>query len=186
MATFLDVGLLRYFNVIFPFIFVWAIVFALFQKTKIIGDKVGVNSLIAVAVAFMVSLSDSAVQMINFMIPWFTIAIIFFLLLILVFQVFGAGEKDIFKALQGDKSITWVIIGVALVIALAAFSNVFGQQLTQAAFQGGQSDNVTSSSGVASANFQSNIYATLFHPKVLGMVVLFAIAIFAIALLSQG
>ena len=82
MATLLDLGLLRYFSVIFSFILVWALVFALLQKTKILGDKAGLNVLLAVAVAFLVSLSDNVVQIINFMIPWFTIAIIFFVLLI--------------------------------------------------------------------------------------------------------
>lgn len=186
MATFLDVGLLRYFNIIFPFLLVWALVFALLQKTKLVGsDRVGINAIIALAFAFMVSLSDAAVQIINFMIPWFTIAIIFFLLIILIFQIFGAGEKDIFAYVQKDKGIGWIIIGIVLIIAGAAFANVFGQDLLSQAGSGETAVNV-SSGGVASADFQRNIYTTLFHPKVLGIIVLFAIAIFAIALLSQG
>lgn len=186
MATVLDVGLLEYFNVVFSFILVWALVFALLQKTKILGEKAGLNVVMAVAVAFLVSLSDSVVQIIRFMIPWFTIAIIFFVLLILIFQIFGASEKDIFAYVKADKSIGWVIIGVVLIIAGASFANVFGQQLTEASFQQGTAVNATGGTGVAGTNFQSNIYATLFHPKVLGMIVLFGVAIFAIALLSQG
>ncbi len=185
MATILDLGLLNYFNVVFSFILVWALVFALLQKTRVLGEKVGLNVLVAVAVAFLVSLSDSVVEMIRFMIPWFTIAIIFFVLLILVFMVFGAGEKDIFNYIKGDRAVGWVIIGVVLVIVGASFANVFGQKLTQAAFEGGSAVNV-STGGVATGSFQQNIYATLFHPKVLGMIILFAVAIFAIALLSQG
>lgn len=184
MATVLDVGLLGYFNVVFSFILVWTLVFALLQKTKVLGEKAGLNGLIAVAVAFLVSLSDNVVEMIRFMIPWFAIAIIFFVLLILIFMVFGAGEKDIFGYIQKDRSVGWVIIGVVLVIVGASFSNVFGQELLSQAAEGGAT-NVTAG-GVATGSFQQNIYATLFHPKVLGMIVLFAIAIFAIALLSQG
>lgn len=188
MATFLDVGLLRYFNIIFPFLLVWALVFALLQKTKLVGsDRVGINAIIALAFAFMVSLSDSAVQIINFMIPWFTIAIIFFLLIILIFQIFGAGEKDIFAYVQKDKGIGWIIIGVVLIIAGASFGNVFGQDLLNQS--GGETSmNVSGGGegGVATPDLQRNLYATLFHPKVLGIIVLFAIAIFAIALLSQG
>lgn|SRR3989338_1428693 len=185
MATLLDLGLLRYFSVIFSFILVWALVFALLQKTKILGDKAGLNVLLAVAVAFLVSLSDNVVQIINFMIPWFTIAIIFFVLLLLIFQIFGAKQDDIFKYISNDRAVGWVIIGVVIIIVGASFANVFGQKLTQAAFEEGSTVNVSGTS-VASPNFQQNIYATLFHPKVLGMIVLFVIAIFAIALLSQG
>ncbi len=185
MATFLDVGLLRYFNIIFPFLLVWALVFALLQKTKLVGsDRIGINAIIALAFAFMVSLSDSAVQIINFMIPWFTIAIIFFLLIILIFQIFGAKEENIFAYIQKDKGIGWIIIGIVLIIAGAAFTNVFGQDLLSQA--GGETSVNVTGEGVATPDFQRNIYATLFHPKVLGIIILFTIAIFAIALLSQG
>lgn len=184
MATVLDVGLLGYFNVVFSFILVWTLVFALLQKTKVLGEKVGLNGLIAVAIAFLVSLSDNVVEMIRFMIPWFAIAIIFFVLLILIFMVFGAGEKDIFDYIKKDRSVGWVIIGIVLVIIGASFSNVFGQELLSQAAGGGTAD--VAVGGVATGSFQQNIYATLFHPKVLGMIILFAVAIFAIALLSQG
>ena len=186
MATVLDLSLLGYFSVVFSFILVWTLVFALLQKTRILGEKAGLNVLVAVAVAFLVSLSDNVVQIINFMIPWFTIAIIFFVLLLLIFQIFGATEKDIFSYIKTDRAVGWVIIGVVLVIIGASFANVFGQKLTQAAFEGGTAINVSGAGGVATPSFQQNIYATLFHPKVLGMMVLFVIAIFAIALLSQG
>ena len=186
MATVLDVGLLRSFDVIFPFLLVWALVFAILQKTKMLGDRLGLNVMVAVVVAFLVLLSDDAINIIKFIIPWFTIAIIFFILLLLIFQLFGAQDKDIFAALKGDRAITWVIIGVAIVIIFAAFGNVFGQKLTEAAFQQGTVNVTEGGTGVATPSFQSNIYATLFHPKVLGMLILFAIAIFAVALLSGG
>ncbi len=184
MATVLDLGLLEYFNVVFSFILVWTLVFALLQKTKVLGEKVGLNGLIAVAVAFLVSLSDNVVEMIRFMIPWFAIAIIFFVLLILIFMVFGAGEKDIFEYIKRDRSVGWVIIGVVLVIVGASFSNVFGQELLSQAAEGGATE--VTAGGVATGSFEQNIYATLFHPKVLGMIILFVVAIFTIALLSQG
>jgi hypothetical protein len=187
MATILDLGLLQSFDIIFPVILIFALVFAILQKTKVVGDSLGINSIIAVAVAFMSLLSESVIQVVKFIIPWFTVAIIFFLLIILVFQVFGAKEADIFSYVKGDKAIGWVVIGVGIVIIFAAFANVLGQQLTDASFQSSSGGNVTiitPSEGVATENFQQNIYSTLFHPKVLGLLVLFGIAIFAVALLT--
>ena len=188
MATILDLGLLQSFDVIFPVILIFALVFAILQKTKIVGDSLGINSIIAVAVAFMALLSENVIQVVKFIVPWFTIAIIFFLLIILVFQVFGAKESDIFNYIKGDKAIGWVIIGVGIVIIFAAFANVLGQQLTEASLQSAQGANASTtsigSSSVATGNFQQNIYSTLFHPKVLGLLILFGIAVFAVALLT--
>ena len=83
MVTVLDLGLIQAFDVIFPVLLVFALVFAIFQKTKVVGDSVGINSIIAVSVAFMVLISDTLTQIINFMVPWFAVVIIFFILLIL-------------------------------------------------------------------------------------------------------
>ena len=183
MATVLDVGLLQSFDVIFPALLVFALVFALLQKTKVLGGSVGVNSIIAIVMAFMVLLSQAAIDIIKFMMPWFTIAIIFIVLLILLFQTFGATEKDIFAIVKGEKAITWGILGVALVIMIAAFASVLGQQFTEQGFSS-SGTTVNATGGVATSDFQKNITATLFNPKVLAMVILFMIAIFAVLLLT--
>ncbi|MBI4151801.1 hypothetical protein HY496_02420 [Candidatus Woesearchaeota archaeon] len=183
MATVLDLSLLQAFDFVFPFIFIWAIVFAILQKTGATGKSIGIDSVISTVVAFMSILSPAIIQMINFMIPWFAVTIIFFILLLLVFRVFGAKDENIFSALASDKSIMWVIIGIGLVIVFAAFGNVFGQSFTEQAFQG-ETTIVNASTGVATTSFQANITGILANPKVLGMIILFAIAVFAIALLS--
>ena len=185
MATVLDVGLLKTFDVIFPFILVWALTFATLQKTKITGASPGINGIISAAVAFMILLSSNVVEMINFMIPWFAVAIIFFVLLLLIFMMFGLKESDLASAAK-DKGVYWTLIGVGLIIAIAAFGNVFGQSFLEA---GGavQQSSVNATDGTTiSADFEKNITGTLFHPKVIGMIVLFIIAIFAVALLTQG
>ena len=53
MATFLDIGLAQHFSVIFPVLFVFVIVFALLEKSKILGDNKGLHSLIALCLAIM-------------------------------------------------------------------------------------------------------------------------------------
>lgn len=184
MATVLDLSLLQPFSFIFPFLVVFAIVFAILQKTKLISGSSGINSIIAVAAAFLVILSEKAILLLNFIIPWFAVAIVFFLLLILVFMVFGAKESDIFSAIKSDKAIIWVLLGIILAIMGAGFASVFGQDLTNAAFQPGVEVNVTGEGGVATPNYSTNLMATLFHPKILGIIVLFAIVIFAVLLLT--
>ncbi len=178
MVSVLDLGLLQVVDFIFPFLLVWAFVFALLQKTKIVGEALAVNALIATAIGFTVLLSRTVIDLINFMIPWFAIAIIFFVLLLLLFMIMG--YKDV--TAYTDPGVRWVLIAVGILIAFAAFGKVMGQSLLE---EGAQAEAVVEGAeGVATGGFQQNIYATLFHPKVLGLLVIFAIAVFTVALLS--
>tara|TARA_Y100000310_G_C20698725_1_gene827719 strand:- start:3262 stop:3828 length:567 start_codon:yes stop_codon:yes gene_type:complete len=183
MATLIDVGILEPFGVIFPMIFVWALVFAFLQKTEFFKKSIAIDAVIAFAISFMVLLSKTVVDILNFIIPWFTVAIIFFVLLLLIFMVFGAKESDILAYVKNDKGVGWVIIGISLIIIFAGFGNVLGQDLL---VQGGSVpvEGTISDGSTVTGNFQNNAVAIFTHPKVLGLVVLFAIAVFAIGLLS--
>ena len=179
MVTFLDTSVLKAFDVVYAFLFVWALLFAVLQKSKFVGTSAGINAILATAVAFIVILSRRIVEMINFMIPWFTIVIIMVVLLLLIFQIFGFKEADMLKAVK-DRAIYWSLIGIALVIMFAAFSNVFGQSILEAGQQARGEINDTGTPG-----FQQSLFVTLFNPKVLGLIILFAIAVMAVALLSN-
>ena len=129
----------------------------------------------------MVILSNAAVQIITFIIPWLAIAIVFIILLLLLFQVMGLKEEKLPDLIK-DKTVYWAILAIGLFIIIAAFGNVFGQSLTEAAFEGGTA--IDSETSTGSGDFQSNIYAILFNTKVLGLMVLFAIAVFATFMLT--
>ena len=180
MATVLDIGILHYFDFIFPMLIVFAIVFAILQKTKII-DNPAMNSIIAVAAAFTLLLSRKAIEVINFMIPWFAIAIIFLILMVLLFRTMGAKE-EMFSNIVKDKLVYWSIIGIAIVIFAVALGNVLGQDALEASQSQGHLINATS--GSSSAAYQQNVWSIISNPKILGMVIVFAIAVFAIALLT--
>ncbi|MBI2666801.1 hypothetical protein HYX13_04270 [Candidatus Woesearchaeota archaeon] len=186
MATLLDIGLVQYFSVVFPFLFIVAVVYALLHKTKVVGDSVTFNAVISVVTAFAVVLSDSAVKLINFIIPWFAVVVVFLVLLLLVFQTMGLKEDQLPNVVK-DKTVYWTLIGIAFVIIIAGFANVFGQSALEAQQSVGETT-VTTTDGVTTTTpaFEQNIYAILFHPKILGMMILFTIAIFAVALLSAG
>ena len=182
MATILDVSLLQSFDIIFAPLLVFAIFFAILQKTKGLSSAPGINALIAALAAFFILLSDTAVQMVNFMVPWFAVAIIFLFLMILIFMMFGADAKSIKGVISGEagESLRWVIIGVGLLIIIAAFGNVLGQKFLVEGAPSVSGANVT----VAGGDFEQNVQATLFHPKIIGLLVLFGVLIFAVALLT--
>lgn len=172
MATVLDVGLLQYFSVIFPVILIFAVVYAVLFKTKVIGDKPAVNAMVAIVAGLLMLLSEKAMQVLNFMIPWFAVAIFFFILMIMLFKIFGLKDESLQSALK-DKAVYWAFIGISLAIIGIAFANAFGQE----ALEAGSGDS-------ANGDFQSNIFNIIKHPKILGVIVVMSIAVMAIAVLT--
>ena len=180
MATFLDIGLLQYFSVIFPVLLVFAVVFSILTTTKVLGENKAINALVAVVLALMVLLVPEIVDVINFMAPWFVILFIFLILLLLIYRMLGATDRDIAEFIKADRPIKWAIFSVGLIIFLAALGTVFGQQIGP--YLGSEETaNVTTEDiqeGVATGNWEQNLFATLFHPKILGVILIFAIAVF--------
>ena len=85
--------------------------------------------------------------------------------------------------MQNDKAIVWTIIGVGMAIFAISLGQVLGQQFTDVSFQDSDTP-VVDDGSVASADFEKNIFSTFTNPKVLGLIIMFVIGIFAIALLS--
>jgi len=179
MATVLDVGLIQYFSVIFPVILVFAIVFAGLQKSKLVGESPAINALIAIVAGLLMLLSNKAVLIINNMIPWFAVAIIFFIMLLFLLKMFGLKDESLITAVK-DKAVYWSLIGIALAIVGAAVGTTFGQE----ALDTGTTGTTVIDSSTTGDNFQGNIYSIMSNSKVLGMMIIFAIAIFTIALLT--
>jgi hypothetical protein len=186
MATVLDVSLLGAVGVIFPVIVVFAITFAVLRKTKWLGQEgVAIDAVIAASVALMVLLSEKLVALLNFIIPWFAVAIIFFMLLLLVFMVFGLKEKNFMEAVQNSAALMWTIIGIGLIIMVAGGFSILGQDLTDQAFSDGSNVAVgADGTATTTGNFDQNLNNILFNPKVLGVMVIFAILVLAVALLT--
>ena len=180
MATPFDLELLKNFSFIFPFLLVFAIIFALLEKTGLLGeDKKTMNSIVAIVVAFLVLLSDTAYKIINAMAPWFILFIVFLVFVVLIFMMFGTEETDLKKAVK-DPVLMWAIIIVALVIIISVSSQVWyveGQRLDPSinASMGAEEDYVI---------YHNEKIKPFYHPKMLGLILIFLIATFSIRLLS--
>ncbi len=184
MATILDVNLLQSFDFVFVILLIWTATFAILHKTEALGKNAALNSTVAAAVALLFLLSRTAIDVVNFMIPWFAVAIIFLFLMILIFMMFGADASSIKGVISGEagESLRWVIIGIGLLIIIAAFGNVLGQKFLVEGEPSVSGTNITA--GVASSDFEQNVQSTLFHPKIIGLLTLFGVLIFAVALLT--
>lgn len=184
MATFLDLGILNYFNSIFPALLIFAVMFALLNKIKILGDKKGINAFVAIIVAFMVLISEDVTRSINLMAPWFILVFIFAILLLTVYMILGAKEEDFSSFIKTDKAIQWFIFAIGLIIVIGSLSQVYGQRFVKGTpeynetYEDGQ---ISTSTG----SFTTNVSNVFFNTKILGVLFIFLVAVFAIALLSR-
>lgn len=169
MASILDVSVLENFSNIFVFILVMLIVVVLISSSKFLGGNKAIAWIIAIIIGIFVLFSNVAIGSIKFMIPWVVIIIIFGVLITVVMQAFGASPME--AGFGNIKGVVVVVIVLAIIIGL--FSYVRDQTLPAP-------DNET---GKITMDYTktSNI---IFHPKVMGSILIFLIAIFTVALLA--
>ena len=177
MASVLDLGLLQYFSVIFPVILVFVLVYAMLTKFKMLGDSVGINATVAICCAFLAALSESVISMIVFVAPWFVLVFILVLLFLLIMKTFGTTDADIMKVVTKDAAVTWTILGIVIIIIGSGFAFTFGQDVLE-------QSQTTGEGSTDSGDFESNLFEIIFHPKILGVLILFVISVMAIALLT--
>jgi hypothetical protein len=178
MASALDLGLLQYFAVIFPVLLVFVLVYAILVKFKLLGESTSINAIVAVCCAILVSLSESVISLIVFVAPWFVLVFVLLLLFLLIMKTFGTTDADILNVVTRDAAVTWTILGIAIVIVVAGFAATFGQDVLE------QSQSVGDEGTGTGSDFNSNIFEVIFHPKILGVLVLFGISVMAIGLLT--
>ncbi len=188
MATFFDIALLSNFSIIFTFLIVFAIVFAMLEFLKIFGDNKPIHAVIALSAAMVMIFSKGAVEVINFMVPWFMILVIVATFGIIGYKLFAGPGADLSILHQGTSLRSWVIAIVAIIF-LIALAQTFGQDIGPYLGE----PNVTQKEALdpgavpstATESFAENLTATLFHPRVLALVVIILIATFAIVFLAQ-
>lgn len=203
MATFLDLALFEHMSSVFIFLFVFLIVYAFLSMTKIfkdVGGHNGIYAIIALVVAFMSSFSSGFVAVIMTMTPWFTVIIIFLFLVFFVVKMFSTDDK-LLEGLIKQGAVKWIMIIIFAIILLVSISNAFGQKVLEdtqgptTVVESTPSETVytsdttttttTTQSGVATNDFSTNMTQTLFHPKVLGMLLVVLIAFFTVLLLAR-
>ncbi len=184
MATFLEtIGVLDYFSALFAALLVFAIVFAILHQTRLLGENKAVQGLIAILLAILVLLNEDLINLVNFISPWFVIVFVFLILLLLTYRLFGISEGSIVNFMTHDRTVNWVLLAIGIIILLAGIFNVFGERALQAR----EGVNETNSEVSDGGGFTSNVFNTLFHPKMLGLILVLAIAVFAVAFLGgQG
>ncbi len=110
-----------FFNVVLPFILVYALVYGVLLKTGLFGNDANaqnVSNVVALASAFFVVASTDVVNQLLGIIPQATFMLVVILFILMIFAMMGLddwfGEKSIFGALKGLFAI--IIAGVFLLM----------------------------------------------------------------------
>ena len=115
IQTLQNIGVYDY---LLPFILIFAIIFAILEKTKILGtDKSNINAVVAFVVGFLLIVQQGIVATINNFLPRVSLIIIIFLMALLVIAMLAGKE---YKGLQGTLFTFAAIISIiAIIIALS-------------------------------------------------------------------
>ncbi|MGV8141105.1 MAG: hypothetical protein ACP5NW_01535 [Candidatus Woesearchaeota archaeon] len=190
MATFLDVSIVKSFSSIFTFILVFVIVYGLLEMFKALGDKKqSLHALIAVILGFMVALSPGVTVVLQTFTPWFTMLILVIFFILFAVKLFGVSNEQITGAFNKKSSIlTWILILTAVII-LFSLGSGFGQKTLEEGQYNGTTVSVSSGNETAptdTGSFSQNLYNTLYHPKVLGLILVMLIVVFTMLFLTDA
>ncbi len=187
MATFLDFTLASRFSSIFIFIFMWIVLYGLISISKIFGENKGLHSLLALVVAFFLFIYKPAFSAIMFMTPWFfMLAFVAFFLLLLA-KIFNPDLDT--ATLLNNGGVKWTLITIAIIIFLFALGESLSPAIQQAQTAGQPvvvNGTVVGYQQTPQEVHHSNLVSVLFHPAILGLLLLALIATFTIVFLTQG
>ena len=161
MATFLDVTGLQHFTNIFVFLFVWILIYAIMNVVKVFGDNKVVAALVGFLFGVFTLISPTATAVIAGVAPFIAILFVFAIMLSIGSKVLG-NEAEGFSTVRNV-----MLIFVILIVVIAA------------AIKLRESINLDSKSQLSST------MRVVFSPTFLGLVLLFSIAVFTVALLAS-
>jgi len=170
MATpVLSFGFLASFKVVFIFLFVFTLFYAVLSKTKILGPNKGIHFLISFSVAMLFMFAANPLEFVDLVIPWLGVLLIVFMCFMILFMFIGVKGETIVGAIS-EPGITWTIVITLLVLLVIALTKVFGAQVASLT-----SDLPEDSQD----NFLGGVGEIVFSTKVLGMFLIILIAAMA-------
>lgn len=181
MASLLDVSLLSYFQNIFVILFVFVASYIALLIWKPFGDEInkGIAALLAMTMALIFFFSPQAVEVVRSTIPWYVVMMIVLMFVVIVTRSFGveAMPASLMRSMP-----TWILI-IGIIIFVINVSLQLGQ--SAGPYLGNSTINPDNVQGggeadVGSGSFSTNFSATLFHPKVLAMLLVLVIFLFAV------
>lgn len=164
MATLWDFGLLQYLTPVFVFVLIFAIIYALLQKSKILGGMQKLDFIVALIVSLLTLISENAASFVGTLSVWYVLIIVAVVMMTLMMSTGTVGELSEMPIGKG------VLLWVSIITLIIVISTTFGPVFTPYS---------------AGADPGWVTLRTIFHPKVFGVVFLFLIATILINKLKE-
>ncbi len=188
---------LGFYETVFPFLLVAAVVYGVLMKYQVFGDKQIVNVLVSMVAGFMFIAFVKTSQFLSFILPMLTIFLIIFLFLLMTFLFIGLKTEDIAKAMTKETSGYLIIVFIVVILAVISIQQVF-PEFAYGAFPEAAPENATMATGLegrpgapgagqtaaSQLAFQQTI-GVLFHPTIVALVVLFLILAIAVYVMTR-
>lgn len=116
-------------EIIFPFLLVFVLVFAILDKTKILGEgKRQINAIISLVIALIFVSFAKAVGIVVNLMPFLAVVLVIILVFYLMMG-FIWNERDGFNVPKGVKIAGGIIVFLALIIAVLVVTDYWGKIL---------------------------------------------------------
>ena len=163
MASFLDITSLHQFTNIFVFLFVLVLTYATLTMFHAFGENKIVYSVIALLIAVFVLMSNLAVTVVAGLAPFLGVTLLFVVFANVAMKMLGS-EIESFNTMK------WVFL-IVLIMGILIYGGLKAKE---------------SISEQEKAGALSSSMKLIFSPKFLGLILLFAISVFTIALMAGG
>jgi hypothetical protein len=110
------------FDVILPFLLIFAVTFAIFDKVNLLGDKKNIHVVVSVILAFFLVIQRDAVLILQGFLPRVSMIVLSLIMLLLVMGTFGFGFGSSWQGL----SVVVAIVGVIWALGASTGWNVPG------------------------------------------------------------
>ncbi len=117
-------------KIVYPFLLVFVLIFAILQKSKLFGeDKRQIDALIALSIALIFVAFGWATEIITNMMPFLAIALVTILVFMLIFGFVASGENGLeipfYLKIAGVVFATVVVV-IALIVATGQWEVIYG------------------------------------------------------------
>ena len=103
---------------IFPFLFIFFVIFAILEKTKLFGEgKKQINALIALVVGLIFVVAVGPKLVVTNMILFLSVAVVIVFVFLLLWG-FVFGDKEGFKVQDWMKWVLGILVGISIVVAV--------------------------------------------------------------------
>ena len=123
MATVLDTSLLNFFQPLFIFLIVFALVYGILEKTKMFGEGKGaLHLIIAICLSLITIVVRPISNVFGSILPWFVLVFAIILFIFMIYGFFGIESKRVWGMI-GYTPLLLILVLIVLIVLATTFES---------------------------------------------------------------